>query len=292
MNLFQDFWDAVAGDGQLTWLADGRAARLESTLTGSPNRATLYLEALAFPGVTYTLRFAARLLSGTGATAPFIAVDYPARASLVDRRPYSPDGEWRDYQVSFTAPFNADPASDLVVFGLGVFTAQSGAIEVASPVFSTDCAWPVLPEFPFMATMSGTANSDGDPVTFTPVVNSTIPFHSYTLASSNRVIRPPRMGRYEVAWSAILTSASSNDNPTLGLHLLLDGVDVAKANRHRPGTATNVRVPAGLSSVTLDLDRASQLTMNLKGNGTPFQLAAPSDELNNIITIKRIGWTP
>lgn len=135
---FAGFREAIAGDGTIVYFGNGCAARLSSAIAGGSNRAILSSTFPAFPGVTYSARFSARLVSGSGETKPYLAVDYPVGPSLVERRPFIDDGQWHDYKLTFTAPFNANPATEQVIFSLGVFGGQAGVVEIANVVVDTD----------------------------------------------------------------------------------------------------------------------------------------------------------
>jgi hypothetical protein len=134
MSVWKGFRESKAGAGSITYYANNQAARLKSEAT-SGDRATLYYEPPAIPGTTYQLVYKARITDGSGATAPFGAVDYPSTGNLVDRFDYT--NEWREYVTTFTVPYDADPeGGDIVAFAIGVFTAQLGELEITRPVIT------------------------------------------------------------------------------------------------------------------------------------------------------------
>lgn len=129
--------ESVDGDGVITYFGNGQAARLNSQLTTSGNRATLYWQGLAIPGSTISFSFSARATQNSGgADAPFIAVDYPETGTIVREQKLS--SIWQSYEMNFTVPYDSDPDNlASVTLGLGVFTAQSGEIEVTRPLVRT-----------------------------------------------------------------------------------------------------------------------------------------------------------
>lgn len=133
MSLLNQFRVLKERSGTITELANG--TMLLVSASGSDG-ARLYRDFPAIPGVTYTMLANVKVVSGSGATTPFIAVDYPTAGSLVVRKDLS--NEIEQHRLSYTVPYDANPSTDLVTFAAGIFGGTSGSIEISGVEFSSD----------------------------------------------------------------------------------------------------------------------------------------------------------
>ena len=134
MSILNDFELKEEGTGAVVAVGDAGfrctaagadVARLDRTFPG-------------IAGVTYKATFQARIVSGSGGTVPYFAIDYPAAASLAERLDLGSD--WKTYTTSFTVPFDADSSTEIVTFTFGIFSSTDGVIEYADVKFSDDRA--------------------------------------------------------------------------------------------------------------------------------------------------------
>lgn len=130
------FRESVAGDGTIEYFSGGQAVRLSSYTASSGNRANLYWEALAVPGVTYMAKFSARVTAGfSGSEEPTFVIDYPISTNPVKELRLSE--QWQEYAVSYTVPFDAKPEDgERVQLAFGVFSDRTGEVEFTRPLVS------------------------------------------------------------------------------------------------------------------------------------------------------------
>lgn len=103
------------------------ACQSPDTSSSAYGRKRIFLK----PGELVTVRFVARLISGGGDTAPGCNIEFPSEGDVVSGVKLD-STEWKEYAVSFAAPWTAGDG-DYLQISLGSFTNRVGEAEFILP---------------------------------------------------------------------------------------------------------------------------------------------------------------
>lgn len=126
-----DFTVFKTGDGTSTQSYNG--TRINFTAGAPTGRAYLLKRLPARPGDKITVKCLARANNGT----PAISIDYPAQGSQKNEITFT-QNEWKEYEVSYVVPYTADIGSDYVQISIGLFTNDSGNVDIILPRVEVD----------------------------------------------------------------------------------------------------------------------------------------------------------
>lgn len=121
-----------SGDGAVT--ISGEVATLSSGIT--TGSAKLTKDVFTQPGEVYELTFMARRVSGVDGTSGSGWIDWPGGGTLKTRVEINSD-QWAEYTARYAIPLTSNENS-YTQFGVGVYTALGGQIEVCHPRISVD----------------------------------------------------------------------------------------------------------------------------------------------------------
>lgn len=121
-----DFVVFKDGDGGSSQSYNG--TRINLTAGAPTGRSYLRKRLPARPGDKITVKCLAKVNSGT----PAISIDYPAQGSQKNEITFT-QNEWKEYEVSYVVPYTADIGSDYVQISIGLFTNDSGNVDIVLP---------------------------------------------------------------------------------------------------------------------------------------------------------------
>lgn len=121
------------GDGGSAQSYNG--TRVNLTAGAGSGRSYLRKRIPARPGEKITVKCLACANSGT----PAISIDYPAQGSQKNEITFT-QNEWKEYEVSYAVPYTADVSTDYVQISIGLFTADSGNVDVVLPRIEVESA--------------------------------------------------------------------------------------------------------------------------------------------------------